>query len=50
MNEITAFNAIGYDVVAASAPEASSLLLFGSALAIIAWRRRAQGTKPAGEI
>jgi len=35
VNELAAFNAIGYDVVS-STPEPSTLLLFGSALAIIA--------------
>jgi hypothetical protein len=42
VNEITAFNAIGYDLVGAPTPEPSSLLLFGSALLIvaIAGRRR----------
>ena len=36
VNELTAFNAIGYDLVAAPTPEPSSLLLFGSALLIVA--------------
>ncbi len=36
VNELTAFNAIGYDLVAASTPEPSSLLLLGSSLAIVA--------------
>jgi hypothetical protein len=36
VNELTAFNAIGYDLVAAPTPEPSSLILFGSALLIVA--------------
>lgn len=35
-NELTAFNAIGYRLMQSAVPEPSSLLLFGSALAIVA--------------
>lgn len=44
VNELTAFNAIGYDLVS---PEPSSLLLFGSSLALVAGvgRRRLGLTK-----
>ena len=40
VNELTALNAIGYDVQSASSPEPSTLLLSGSVLAILAGVRR----------